>query len=101
MDVNELETALGDQVRRLRLAAGLDQTQLALQAGLSVSAVKRLESGQGNSLSTVIKSLIALGRADWIRTLSPEPQISPMAILLATRKSARQRVYRPRKKAQD
>jgi transcriptional regulator with XRE-family HTH domain len=54
MDVNELETALGDQVRRLRLAAGLDQTQLALQAGLSVSAVKRLESGQGNSLSTVI-----------------------------------------------
>jgi transcriptional regulator with XRE-family HTH domain len=98
MIVGELESNLGSQVRRLRLAAGLDQAQLAVNAGLSVSAIKRLEAGQGSSLRTVIKALMALGQADWICTLSPAAQISPMAVLLATRRRTRQRVYRARKK---
>jgi transcriptional regulator with XRE-family HTH domain len=99
MNTDQLEAELGNQIRKLRLAAHLDQSQLALNAGLSLSAIKRLEGGQGSAVSTVIKALTALGQESWICTLSPESKISPMAILLATRKEPRQRVYRPRKKA--
>jgi hypothetical protein len=63
-----------------------------------VSAIKRLEGGHGSAVRTVVKVLTALGQQNWICTLSPASQISPMAILLATRKESRQRVYRPRKK---
>ena len=46
---SDYEMIIGAQVRRLRIAYGLDQSQLASAANISVGAVKNLEGGKGSS----------------------------------------------------
>ena len=91
----EMEQSLGEQVRALRIAAGLDQGQLASLAGLSVGSVKNLEQGNGSSLRTVVRVVRALGRDDWLSTLAPRVGVSPIDMLRA-RREPRKRVYRQR-----
>ena len=91
----EIEAHVGEQVRALRIAAGLDQAELARRAGLSLGAVKNLEQGNGSSLRTVVRVVRALGRDDWITSLSPRVGISPIDVLRA-RREPRKRVYRQR-----
>jgi transcriptional regulator with XRE-family HTH domain len=90
----ELETLLGSRLRELRLLKNLDQQSLALRAGVSLNALKHLESGQGAHLSSLIKVLRALDRGDWLNTLAPAVSISPMQMLgraRRERKRARRR----------
>jgi transcriptional regulator with XRE-family HTH domain len=58
-----LMMAIKDQVRRLRLAAGLTQQQLATKAELSMSAVIHIENGRipNPRLTTLRKLAKALG----------------------------------------
>jgi transcriptional regulator with XRE-family HTH domain len=94
---HELEQRLGGRLRELRLLKNLDQESLAEQAGLSVNAVKHLESGQGARVASLIKVLRALGRSEWLETLAPVVSISPMQMLKADsrpRKRARRRAPR-------
>lgn len=77
----ELQAALGEQLRLLRLQRHLDQRELARQAGIALNAVKRLESGRGTTLTSLIKVLQTLGRDDWLATLSPPVSISPLQML--------------------
>jgi transcriptional regulator with XRE-family HTH domain len=77
----ELEVRLGSHLRELRLLRNLDQKSLAERAGLSLNAVKHLESGRGARLNSLIKVLRALGRTDWLETLAPIVSISPMQML--------------------
>jgi transcriptional regulator with XRE-family HTH domain len=94
---NELEQRLGERLRELRLLKNVNQETLAEQAGLSVKAVKHLESGQGARVASLIKVLRALGRSDWLETLAPVVSISPMQMLKADsrpRKRARRRASR-------
>lgn len=94
--VEEWESDLGDQMRALRLRANLDQISLAERAGISLTAIKNLESGKGATLKTLIKALRALSRADWLSTIAPAVSISPLQMLKA--KPARQRASRRRNK---
>jgi transcriptional regulator with XRE-family HTH domain len=77
----EMERELGQQLRDLRLRRNIDQRQLAEQAGVALNAVKNLENGRGATLSSLVKVLRALGRADWLKTLAPAVGISPMQML--------------------
>ena len=77
----ELEELLGSRLRELRLLKNLDQKTLAERAGISVNAVKHLESGKGARVSSLIKLLRALDRADWLEALAPAVSISPMQML--------------------
>jgi transcriptional regulator with XRE-family HTH domain len=52
---------IGDNVKRLRAAAGLSQQALATVAGLSVSIVSQLE--QGTSQDPRLSTLAALAKA--------------------------------------
>jgi transcriptional regulator with XRE-family HTH domain len=88
----EWEAKLGEQIRDLRLRQNIHQEQLAEQAGVALNAVKHLESGKGATLSSLVKILRALGRADWIDTLAPPVSISPIQMLKA--KPRRQRASR-------
>lgn len=88
----EMEAALGQQLRALRLRRNVDQRQLAEQAGVALNAVKNLENGRGATLKSLVKVLRALGRADWLETLAPAVAISPMRMLKA--KQPRQRASR-------
>ena len=74
----EMEVAFGQQLRELRLRRNIDQRQLAEQAGVALNAVKNLENGRGATLTSLVKVLRALGRADWLETLAPAVTISQM-----------------------
>lgn len=85
----EMELEFGQQLRDLRLRRNIDQRQLAEQAGVALNAVKNLENGRGAKLTSLVKVLRALGRADWLETLAPTVAISPMQMLKT--KQSRQR----------
>ena len=93
----ELQAELGQELRLLRLRRQLDQRQLAREAGVALNAVKRLESGRGATVMSFIKVLRALGRADWLATLSPAVSISPLEMTKA--RPARQRAFTKRRRA--
>ena len=67
----------------LRLRQELGQAQLAERAGVALNAVKHLESGNGATLTSFIKVLRTLGRADWFATLAPSVSVSPLQMLKA------------------
>ncbi len=94
----EFEVLVGEQIRRLRIANGMDQQQLAGAANVSVGAVKNLEGGKGSSLKTLIMIARALNAEKWLESLSPETTISPLQMLRDQNKNApRRRVFRSRK----
>lgn len=90
----EMEIALGQQLRELRLRRNIDQRLLADQAGVALNAVKNLENGKGATLTSLVKVLRTLERADWLETLAPTVSISPMQLLKA--KQPRQRASKNR-----
>ena len=90
----EMEIDFGQQLRDLRLRRNIDQRQLAARAGVALNAVKNLEKGKGATLTSLVKVLRALERADWLATLAPAVAISPMQMLKA--RQPRQRASRPR-----
>jgi transcriptional regulator with XRE-family HTH domain len=77
----ELEQLLGSRLRELRLLKNLDQKSLAERAGISLNAVKHLESGKGARVNSLIKLLRALQSTDWLEALAPTVSISPMQML--------------------
>lgn len=77
----ELEAELGQQLRDLRLRQNINQQQLAVQAGVALNAVKNLEGGSGATVSSLVKILRALGRAEWLHTLAPAISVSPLQML--------------------
>lgn len=93
--VGEWEIELGQQIRAIRLRMNFDQISLADTAGISLTALKNLETGKGATVKTLIRVLRALGRPDWLTTLAPPVSISPLQMLKT--KKARQRASSPRK----
>jgi transcriptional regulator with XRE-family HTH domain len=92
---DEWEQSIGEQLRRARLAAGLDQTQLAQLAGVSVGALRNLERGNGSTVKTLVRVARALGREDWLGGIAPAVSVSPIDVFRSGRRP-RSRVYRPR-----
>lgn len=57
----EILHTLGQRVRAQRLAQGLPQWELAQMAGLSLGAVRKLETTGQSSLDTLVRVIQALG----------------------------------------
>jgi len=66
---NEVLRALGQRVRAQRLAQGLPQHELAQMAGLSLGALRKLESSGQSSLETLVRTVQALGLVDELEDL--------------------------------
>jgi len=66
---NEVLRALGQRVRAQRLAQGLPQHELAQMAGLSLGALRKLESSGQSSLDTLVRTVQALGLVDELEDL--------------------------------
>ncbi|HWJ33956.1 MAG TPA: helix-turn-helix transcriptional regulator [Steroidobacteraceae bacterium] len=75
----ELAAGLGASLRALRLDRNLDQKTVAARAGVSVHALKNLESGKG-TLKTLVSVLLALERASWLATIAPMATINPLSL---------------------
>jgi transcriptional regulator with XRE-family HTH domain len=91
----EWEARIGEQLRRSRLEADLDQAQLAAQADVSVGALRNLERGNGSTLKTLVRVTRALGLESWLDGLAPTAAVSPIEVLRSGRPE-RRRVYRAR-----
>jgi transcriptional regulator with XRE-family HTH domain len=91
---SELQTLLGERLRRLRLTRALDQRTTAEKAGISEKALRNLEGGHGSTVETLLRALKALDSLDGIEMLSPEPTVNPLALLRSAKLP--QRVRRPR-----
>jgi transcriptional regulator with XRE-family HTH domain len=76
----EMEAALGERLRTLRLTRNLDQRTLAERAGVSLKTLRNLELGNGSSLSTLMRVLRALGREEWLHGVAPVATIHPLAL---------------------
>ena len=92
--VEELQTALGERIRRLRLSRNLDQRATAEKAGISLRALGNLEGGRGSTVETLLRTLKALDRLEGIEALAPEITVDPLALLDSPK--PRRRVRRKR-----
>lgn len=81
MSADELQAILGKQLQELRIAKNLDQITTAEKAGISVRALRNLESGRGSSVETLVRILKALDSLEGMRLLAPKPSVSPLALL--------------------
>lgn len=91
---DELQIALGERLRRLRLSRNIDQCTLAEKAGISEKALRNLEGGRGSTVETLLRTLKALDHLEGIETLAPEVTVNPIALLHTLKPP--QRVRRPR-----
>ncbi len=88
--VEEMEAALGASLKALRLDRNIDQQTVAARGGISLSALKNLENGNGSTVRTLVATLRALDRAEWLATIAPAASINPLT---------HTRSARPRKRA--
>ena len=91
----ELQTVLGERLRRLRLNRNLDQRTTAEKAGISEKALRNLEGGHGSTVETLLRVLKALDHLQGIEMLAPEISVNPLDLLRQTK--APQRVRRASK----
>ena len=74
----QIEGALCARLERIRLARNITQVQLAERAGVATRTITRLEKGEGISLDTFIRVLMALGLQQNLSVLLPDPTVRPM-----------------------
>lgn len=77
----ELEIALGENLKALRLQKNLDRQTLCGQAGISENALRHLEDGNGATLKTLVRVIRALNREDWIAGIAPQVSINPLHMI--------------------
>lgn len=69
---------IGEGISRYRLNRNLTQTQLADDAGVSLSTLNRMESGSSSQINNLVRVLRALNLLENIGLLIPEPATSPI-----------------------
>lgn len=74
----QIKSSLCEQLLNIRLARNITQSQLAIEAGVALRTIKKLENGQGVSLDTFIRVMIALRLQQNLKTLLPDPSIRPI-----------------------
>ena len=74
----QIEAALCGRLESIRLSRNTTQHQLAEEAGVSPRTIGRLEKGQGISLDTFIRVLMALRIQHSLESLLPDPTVRPI-----------------------
>jgi transcriptional regulator with XRE-family HTH domain len=75
---SQIEGALCKRIESIRLSRNMTQMQLSREAGVSPRTIGRLENGEGVSLDTFIRILMALGIQQNLEALLPNPQVRPV-----------------------
>jgi putative transcriptional regulator len=75
---DQIEAALCKRLETIRLSRNITQVQLAEEAGVSPRTIGRLEKGQGVSLDTFIRTMMALGIQQSLEALLPDPSVRPI-----------------------
>ena len=72
---------LGTRLKVHRVSRGMKQLELAVESGVGVSTIAKIENGQSVSLSLLISVMRALGLLENLELLVPEQKPSPMELL--------------------
>jgi putative transcriptional regulator len=91
-----IAAALGKRLEAIRLSKNISQAELARQAGVSRSTMTRIADGQSISLDSFIRVVKALGLADHLAALLPDPEVRPVE-LVSRAGQQRRRASRKRK----
>lgn len=75
---SQIEAALCKRLESIRLSRNMTQVQLAEEAGVSPRTIGRLEKGQGVSMDTFIRVMMALRIQQSIEALLPDPAVRPI-----------------------
>lgn len=76
-----IAAALCKRLDEIRLSKNISQAELAEQAGVSRSTLTRIADGQSISLDSFIRVIKALGLADHLATLLPDPEVRPVELV--------------------
>ena len=82
--------ALGKRFAMVRIAAGLTQSDTALEAGVSKRTLERLENGSPVGSDNLVRVMRALGLLGQLDAMMPDHTAGPMALLRGRKE--RQRV---------
>lgn len=103
--LEDLELSLGESIKALRLQKNIDRQTLCNMAGISMNALKHLETGTGARVKTLLLVIRALDRIEWLENLSPQISINPLHTVRnkpqRLRASRRPRTYGKNKKAKN
>ena len=72
---------LGRRLARCRLNAGVTQSALAFEAGISKRTLVRIEAGESVQLTNFLRLLRALGLVENLEALVPPDEPGPMDLL--------------------
>jgi len=75
---HQIEATLCKRLENIRLSRNITQTQLAEEAGVSPRTIGRLEKGQGVSMDTFIRIMMALSIQHNLEALLPDPTVRPI-----------------------
>ena len=75
---DQIEAALCKRLESIRLSRNITQAQLAEEAGVSPRTIGRLEKGQGVSMDTFIRIMMALNIQQNLEALLPDPSVRPI-----------------------
>lgn len=78
LSLQELEQTLGESIKKLRLQKNLDRQTLCDQAGISLNALRHLETGAGASVKTLLLVIRTLKNVAWLESLAPQVSINPL-----------------------
>lgn len=79
----EIMQEIGVRLRALR--GQRDIQDVAKEAGLDRGTVSKAEKGENPTLRTIVRLLRAYGRLGALDAFIPEPQVSPMSLLMKSR----------------
>jgi transcriptional regulator with XRE-family HTH domain len=75
---SQIEAKLCAQIKRLRLSANMTQKSLADLSGASLRTINRMEKGEGITLDTLIRVMMALKIETHLDALLPDPALRPL-----------------------
>lgn len=68
---------IGEKLKKTRLKQNITQMNLAEEAGISISTLKKMENGEIASFDALLRMLRTLGFLDVLQPLVNEEQLSP------------------------
>lgn len=68
---------IGERLKKTRLKQNITQINLAEEAGISLSTLKKMENGEIASFDTLLRMLRTLGLLDVLHPLVEEEQLTP------------------------
>lgn len=90
----QVQKRIGEKLKAVRLKQNITQKSLAEEADISLSSIKKIESGEIGSFESFLRVIRALGELDSFQNLIAEDQLSPSEyyeLVNAGKKNSRKR----------